>query len=96
MTYKAMTYKLLVAPNTTHPFNPNEFLPICIQNTVTGAVFNADPANTDYAAYLAWVTAGNMPESAPEPPAPVELTPAQKLAASGLTVEELKQLLGLE
>jgi hypothetical protein len=29
----------------------------------------------------------------PEPPAP--LTPAEKLAASGLTVEELKTLLGL-
>lgn len=55
-----------------------------------------DPANTDYAAYLAWVEAGNTPEPAPEPPAPVELTPAEKLATSGLTVEELKQLLGLK
>jgi hypothetical protein len=55
-----------------------------------------DPANIDYAAYLKWVAAGNMPEPAPiiAPPAP--LTPAEKLAASGLTVEELKQLLGLE
>jgi len=55
-----------------------------------------DPANTDYAAYLEWVAAGNTPEPAPEPPAPIELTPAEKLAASGLTVEELKQLLGLK
>ena len=54
-----------------------------------------DPANTDYAAYLAWVEAGNMPEPAPIPEPPVELTPAEKLAASGLTVEELKGLLGL-
>ena len=54
-----------------------------------------DPANTDYAAYLEWVAAGNTPEPAPEPPAPVELTPAEKLAASGLTVDELKGLLGL-
>jgi hypothetical protein len=53
-----------------------------------------DPANTDYREYLAWVEAGNTPEPAPEPPAPVELTPAEKLAASGLTVEELKNLLG--
>jgi hypothetical protein len=30
----------------------------------------------------------------PEPPAP--LTPAEKLAASGLTVAELKELLGLD
>ena len=35
------------------------------------------------------------PEPAPEPVAPVELTPAEKLAASGLTVDELKVLLGL-
>ena len=55
-----------------------------------------DPANTDYAAYLEWVAAGNTPEPAPELPAPVELTPAEKLTASGLTVEELKQLLGLK
>ena len=54
-----------------------------------------DPANTDYAAYLQWVEQGGTPEPAPEPVAPVELTPAEKLAASGLTVEELKSLLGL-
>ena len=55
-----------------------------------------DPANRDYREYLDWVEAGNEPEPAPEPPAPVELTPTEKLAASGLTVEELKTLLGLE
>ena len=54
-----------------------------------------DPANTDYAAYLEWLAAGNTPEPAPEPPAPKPLTPAEKLAQSGLTVEELKGLLGL-
>ena len=55
-----------------------------------------DPANTDYAAYLEWVEAGGTPEPAPIPEPPVELTPAEKLAASGLTVEELKALLGLD
>ena len=54
-----------------------------------------DPANTDYATYLAWLEAGNTPDPAPEPPAPEPLTPAEKLAASGLTVDELKRLLGL-
>ena len=34
-------------------------------------------------------------EILPEPEPPVELTPAEKLAASGLTIEELKTLLGL-
>jgi hypothetical protein len=55
-----------------------------------------DPANTDYAAYLKWVAAGNTPEPFPEPPVPVELTPAEKLAQSGLTVTELKKLLDLK
>lgn len=55
-----------------------------------------DPANTDYAAYLQWVEQGGTPEPAPEPVAPVELTPAEKLAASGLTVDELKGLLGIK
>jgi len=35
-------------------------------------------------------------ESRPQPEPIPELTPAEKLAASGLTVEELKQLLGLD
>ena len=54
-----------------------------------------DPANTDYATYLAWVAAGNMPEPAPMVAPPAPLTPAEKLSASGLTVDELKTLLGL-
>jgi hypothetical protein len=69
-----------------------------IQNLVQrqdGALIPLDPANTDYAAYLEWVAAGNMPEPAPEPEPVPELTPAEKLAASGLTVEELKELLGI-
>lgn len=53
-----------------------------------------DPANTDYQAYLEWVAQGGVPEPAPEPIP--ELTPAEKLAASGLTVSELKELLGID
>ena len=60
-----------------------------------GASIPPDPANTDYAAYLAWVEEGNMPDPAPVPePAPV-LTTEQKLEAAGLTVAELKELFGL-
>jgi hypothetical protein len=34
-------------------------------------------------------------QSRPQPEPVPELTPAEKLAASGLTVEELKELLGI-
>jgi hypothetical protein len=45
----------------------------CILRLADNAFIPPDPANTDYAAYLAWVEAGNMPEPAPEPIPPVEL-----------------------
>ena len=51
-----------------------------------------DPGNRDYREYLDWLDAGNTPEPAPPAPPPVELTPAEKLAAAGLTVEELRHL----
>jgi hypothetical protein len=47
-----------------------------------GASIPFDPANTDYVAYLEWVEQGGTPEPAPIPEPPVELTPAEKLAAS--------------
>ena len=54
-----------------------------------------DLNNADYAEFLKWCEDGNepLPEPILEPPAPP--TPEEKLAASGLTVEELKALLGL-
>ena len=56
-----------------------------------------DPGNTDYREYLDWLEAGNTPEPAAAPlPPPPPLTPAEKLAAAGLTVAELRELLGLD
>ena len=54
-----------------------------------------DPTNTDYAQYLIWLSEGNTPEPADPIPEPVELTPQEKLASAGLTVDELKKLLGI-
>jgi hypothetical protein len=54
-----------------------------------------DNGTSEWAAYKAWLEAGNTPEPAPEPEPVPELTPAEKLASSGLTVEELKELLGI-
>ena len=76
-----MTYQLTTG-NTILRLADNAFIP-------------PDPANTDYAAYLEWVEAGNTPDPAPVPePAPV-LTTEQRLEAAGLTVAELRELFGL-
>jgi hypothetical protein len=66
-----------------------------IKRLSDSAFIPPDPGNRDYAAYLAWVEEGNMPDPAPVlEPVPV-LTTEQKLEAAGLTVAELRELFGL-
>jgi hypothetical protein len=67
----------------------------CILRLADNAFIPTDPANTDYAAFLEWVEAGNTPEPAPMVAPPAPLTTEQKLEAAGLTVAELKTLFGL-
>jgi hypothetical protein len=45
--------------------------------------------------YLAWLEEGNTPLPPDPIPEPEPLTPQQKLEAAGLSIEELKELLGL-
>jgi hypothetical protein len=60
-----------------------------------GAYIPNDPLNSDFHAYQAWVAAGNVPFAADPVLVAVALTPVQKLAAIGLSVADLKILLGL-
>ena len=70
-----------------------EFVINEVGNTVTTALL--DPTGPDYAAYLAWVEEGNMPDPAPVLEPVPALTTEQKLEAAGLTVAELRELFGL-
>lgn len=54
--------------------------------------FPADLSNSDYVAFL---ESGEVAEEYVEPD-PIIPTPEEKLAASGLTVDELKSLLGIQ
>jgi hypothetical protein len=53
-----------------------------------------DNGTPEWRAYQDWLGEGNTPLPAPAPPAPpAPPTAVEKLAAAGLTVEELKALL---
>lgn len=63
-----------------------------VQRLEDGAFIPVDPANADWRAYLEWRgKKKNVPLPPPEPP-PAKLTVEQKLAAAGLTLADLKEL----
>lgn len=76
-----MTYQLTTG-DTILRLSDNAFIP-------------PDPANKDYQQYLLWLQEGNEPLPPDPIPEPEPLTPQQKLEVAGLSIEELKQLLGL-
>jgi hypothetical protein len=67
-----------------------------IRRVTDGAFIPADEQNADYRDYLAWIAGGNELAPAADPEPVRERTPAEKLVAAGLTVAELKTLLGLQ
>lgn len=69
--------------------------PVNIQNLETGAIFGEDLDNRHYQEYRKWLEEGNTPLPPDAIQEPEPLTPQQKLEQSGLTVEDLKGLLGL-
>ena len=79
-------YKLI-----THPLSDTYTISI----VGTQISFLPDPENTEYKEYLKWLEEGNEPLPPDPEPTPEPLTSQQKLEAAGLTIEELKELLGL-
>jgi len=74
-------------------FSPGQI--ITVLRLSDNAVIPFDPTNTDYQKYLLWLEEGNTPLPPDPTPEPEPLTAQQKLEAAGLTIEELKGLLGL-
>lgn len=55
------------------------------------------PEHTEeWSEYQQWLSEGNVTDFPDSEPQPIELTPEQKLANAGLTVDELKTLLGIK
>ena len=72
-----------------------EVYPYGIRRIEDNAFIPFHPGNADYEKYLAWLEEGNTPLPPDPTPEPEPLTAQQKLEAAGLTIEELKGLLGL-
>jgi len=74
--------------------NPDNSVVLKIDNDELARVsFLVDAEGPYQDEYRKWLEEGNTPE--PADPPPPEPTPQEKLVNAGLSVEELKQLLGL-
>ena len=79
----------------TYQITDNGFIKLALDNGATMYLPSENNGTPEWREYLAWLEEGNTPEPAPEPPVPQELTVQEKLQAAGLTIEELKEALGL-
>ena len=79
----------------TYQITDNGFIKLALDNGATMYLPSENNGTPEWREYLAWLEEGNTPEPAPEPPAPQELTVQEKLASAGITLDELKEALGL-
>ena len=79
----------------SYQINKNGSISISLGNNTVLTLPPEDNGTPEWAAYKAWLAEGNEPLPPDPTPEPEPLTPQQKLEAAGLTVEELKGLLGL-
>ena len=78
----------------TYSLNSNGSISLSVGD---GVMFlpGEDNGTPEWSAYKAWLEEGNEPLPADSISEPEPLTAQQKLEAAGLTVEELRELLGL-
>ena len=79
----------------TYQITDNGFIKLALDNGATMYLPSENNGTPEWREYLAWLEEGNEPLPADPLPEPQELTAQEKLEAAGLTIEELKGLLGL-